>query len=271
MDFTDLAPLDIDRVQSGLKDLDMLVELVSLPSVDSTNRFLRDLPADRFRHGVVAITDFQEAGRGRLSRNWIAPPRSSLLASVILKYSEDVPAGDFVMLGGLAAREAVQEVSGLGATLKWPNDVLLNGRKVCGILSEALSRQDLRFAILGIGINVNFDPLREDGTGGDASSLAVETGHLIDREDLAIALFKRVDLWYRDLEQVPGSVFTAWTTALNTIGSRVVVQDASGVWQGTATGVRRDGGLIVRTEQGADLTVYAANVSIRTPREFTSA
>jgi BirA family biotin operon repressor/biotin-[acetyl-CoA-carboxylase] ligase len=169
------------------------------------------------------------------------------------------------MLAGLAITDAVIDVTRLPVSLKWPNDVLCRDHKVCGILTESATG----CVILGIGINVNLDPT-EYGFPETATTLEKELGRAVSREDLAVALFKRLDIWYRSLTQGPSLVYGAWAARLSTVGSRVQVVDRQGTWQGVATGVRRDGGLIVRRADGQVDTVYAADVSIRRTQDFTS-
>ncbi len=214
-------------------------------------------------HGTAVIADYQSRGRGRQGRGWVAPPRTSLLMSVALLWPDVAALSRAVMLAAVAVSDAIEDETGLRTDIKWPNDLHFGERKVCGILSETIRKGDDQFVILGIGINVNFDPSLEPGTGNVATSLCLETGSAINRETLAIAVFAHLDLWYRILTETPETVHSTWSARLSTLGHLVTVTAAAQTWDGTAIGVEPDGGLLVRATDGITRTVYAADVSVR--------
>jgi len=254
-------PLNVERIQSAIADSSIGADLRYFPEVDSTNRVAREFRGE-WRHGTVILTDYQEAGRGRRGRIWTAPPRSSVLLSAVLRPPAHVRPVDTVMVAGLSVADSVRRETGLSVALKWPNDVLVGGRKVCGILAEG-ERQEGSWIILGVGINGNFDPREHEGIPESATSLLQELGRAVDREALTVTLLKSLDLWYHSLTHNPDDVFSAWASRLHTVGRPVTVVDQSGAWHGVATGVSRDGGLLVRDDTGEVRTVYAADVSIR--------
>jgi BirA family biotin operon repressor/biotin-[acetyl-CoA-carboxylase] ligase len=256
-------PLDIDRVAHGVATLSLRPHLVYVPSADSTNRVARDLPEGAWHHGTSILTDFQEAGRGRQGRGWVSPPGTSLLLSIVLVPPPHVSPPDIVMAAALAVADTVASVTGLPAALKWPNDVLVGGKKVCGILAEYADEGSRRRAILGIGLNVNFDPATEGIA--DATGLSAELGAPLDRESCAISLFRALDMWYGALTEDSDSVFAAWEARLETVGRQVVVIESKVTWQGIAIGVARNGGLRVEDGDGNTRVVYAGDVSVRTP------
>jgi BirA family biotin operon repressor/biotin-[acetyl-CoA-carboxylase] ligase len=147
-----------------------------------------DLP-----EGAVATADHQTGGRGRLGRVWVDPPGSSVLCSVLLRPPAGRPVAQLALVGGLAVAEAVEAVSGLAALIKWPNDVLVDGRKVAGVLAE--HRREA--VVLGIGINVNQDEERLPADARvPAGSLRSLTGRLLEREEVLAALLGRLDELY---------------------------------------------------------------------------
>ena len=257
------VPFDAEKVRTADRKLVIGSDLRYFPVVDSTNRVAAELPAGSWRHGTVVVADYQEVGRGRLQRTWIAPAGSSLLLSILLAPSSAVPPADFVMVGALAVSDAIREVSGLKAELKWPNDVLLAGRKLGGILAERSVQQGKSRVILGVGLNLNFDPSDFPNTGDSSTSLQLALGHPVEREVVALALFKCCELWYGYLTRDPNSVFSTWAARLQTVGNAVLVSGTDRRWQGVATGVQRDGALLVRDDKGETHAVYAADVSIR--------
>lgn len=253
----DIAAIGIERTGTIGR------QLVYLPEVDSTNRVLRERAADAPQHGSVVITDFQTGGKGRLGRAWFAPPMSSVLLSVALGWPAQIPLSRCVMLAALATRDAIADATGLRGRLKWPNDILIDGKKVCGILAESGNGLPPGILICGIGINVNFVPSRVAGVPSTATSLACELQRPVARESLVTSLFKRLEVWYRILIEEPLAVFTAWSSALQLKGRTITVEDASGVWEGVVRAPREDGALLVRKADGSSHLVYAATVSVR--------
>ncbi len=157
---------------------------------ESTQRLLPEDAAE----GAVAATDEQTAGRGRLGRSWSAPAGTSVLASIVLR--PQVPAQHLPELSLVASRAcaaAIEEVAGVHADVKWPNDVLVNGRKVAGILAEAREGR----VVLGVGINVSQRPGElPEGAEFPATSILVETGRTVGRAELLAALLAHLEREY---------------------------------------------------------------------------
>ncbi|HET9673354.1 MAG TPA: biotin--[acetyl-CoA-carboxylase] ligase [Gaiellaceae bacterium] len=168
-------------------------EYIFVERCESTQRLLPEDAAE----GAVAATDEQTAGRGRLGREWVAPSGSSLLASIVLR--PEVPTAnlpELSLVAGRAVAQALAVVTGVEPEVKWPNDVLVDGRKVAGILAEA---RDGR-VVLGIGINVSqsADELPQRGATYPATSLLLETGRTVPRADLLAAVLERLEHEYDD-------------------------------------------------------------------------
>ena len=266
----DLQPLDLEQIRSPLTSQVVGAQLRYFAAVDSTNRVARELAPEAWVNGMVVLTDYQQAGRGRQGRTWTAPPCTSMLLSVVLETPSSSRPLETVMIGALAVADAITSETGLAVTLKWPNDVLIHGRKVCGILTEGVNASGHR-VILGIGVNGNFDPAAYAEIPASATSLQRVLGRPVHREAFLATLLNALDLWYCDLTHDPDEVFATWVSRLHTVGRQVTVSDRSGLWQGVATGVQRDGGLHVRDETGDVRTVYAADVSVRDAGDYTSA
>jgi BirA family biotin operon repressor/biotin-[acetyl-CoA-carboxylase] ligase len=238
------------------------------PVVDSTNRLARELALAGAEHGTTVIADYQECGRGRLGRSWMAPFATGILLSVILRVPEGVAPPMLTVIGALSAQDALLDATGVDAQLKWPNDVLVRGRKICGVLGET-SGPDT--AVLGIGANVNVEEDAPAFPSATATSVQLELGRPVVREPLIHTLFKHLSLWYRDLTERPSDVWAAWCERLDIVGRRVDVIEDSGRWSGTAIGIEPDGGLRIRSDIGTVRTVYAADVSLRHVTGFTTA
>lgn len=242
--------------------------LVALPRTGSTNEEARRLAAEGAPDGTIVVTDYQWAGRGRLDRRWEAPPGSSLLLSVLLRPPLAAhQAGQLTMLCGLAVAEAVEVETGLHPGIKWPNDVLIGGRKAGGILTELeLAGEHLSWAVVGIGLNVNLDPRALSGPLIErATSLSAELGRPVDRLALLLTLLARLDERYLALRAGAPDLAREWAARLVTLGRTVLVSDGGGQWSGVAEGVDADGALLVRPPGGEARRVIAGDVRLADP------
>ena len=235
-------------------------------SVDSTNDLAIRMAEEGAPEGTVVIADEQTAGKGRHGRSWSSPPGSGLYLSVILR--PNLPfeqLWQMAFVASVAAAEAIAEVSSLPAQIKWPNDVLVNGRKVCGILVEApkatRGRGDTgtrRPVIIGIGINVNIERFPSE-LEEKATSIAIELGHPIALEDVEKSLLAHLE---KRLADSYASVFDAWREIDCTVGRHVVVNTADTVIEGTAVEVNQTGDLIIEHE-GIRTRITAGEVILR--------
>lgn len=187
------------------------MEIVRVGSVASTQEVARPLPV-----GTAVVAEHQEAGRGRLGRRWEAPPGSALLASFVMPFQTLAP---------IAAGVAAAAACGPAVRLKWPNDLLLEDRKLGGILVEATGAR----AIVGIGINLAWAP-------AGAASLGVERDGLLER------LVSELEEWW---SAPAATLLAAWRARSDTLGRRVRVELGGEVFEGEADGIAEDGALIV--------------------------
>lgn len=222
---------------------------VTLGEVDSTQNRARALADAGAPEGTVVWAEHQTRGRGRLGRSWTDEPSSALLISIILRPGLPLSClPQISLLAGVAVAEAVGEESGLPVTLAWPNDLLIRGRKVAGILAESVTSGAGPVVILGIGVNVNQTRFPED-LAGRATSLGLEGGRAFDRERLLKALLVRLEVWYRRwATEGFAPIREAWRRGSGTLGQRVTVEEGIG---GIAVDLAEDGALLVRTDTGA--------------------
>lgn len=240
--------------------------------IDSTNRYLLDEARAGAPEGVVAVADFQTAGRGRLGRAWVAPPGSSLLVSALLRPAVDPALVHLVtMVGGLATADAVFLGAGFSPSLKWPNDLVVGDRKLAGMLSEAdLRGGDVQAVVVGIGLNVEWHELPEE-IEATATACNLVAGRAVDRADLLVRLLERLDARYGHLGEPGGPEATVgeYRQRCSTLGRRVRVERPDGASEGLARDVDDLGRLVVEGDDGSTKPVAAADVVHLRPEPFT--
>jgi len=220
----------------------------------STNDVVEKLARDGVKEGAVVFAESQTKGRGRLGRKWISPRHSGLWFSLLLRPQlRPQEATRLTVASATALRRAIQSQTGLEAAIKWPNDILIGGKKTAGILTELSAELDrVRYVILGIGVNVNVDAgefpadLRKTAT-----SLKIESGQAISRPELATAILRELDF---DYERVCTGKFPSladeWVAHCTTIGCNATIQIGTRRIQGRAESLGDDGALLLRTEHG---------------------
>jgi BirA family biotin operon repressor/biotin-[acetyl-CoA-carboxylase] ligase len=229
----------------------------------STNDVALKLAARGEPHGTVVVAEEQTAGRGRLGRSWYSEKSSGLYASVILRPPLAPAAAPILtLMAGVAAHRAVSDTTGLAADIRWPNDLLVNGKKVCGILTEMSAELDrLHVVVLGIGLNVNHTQmpaeLRETAT-----SLRIETRRLCSRAHLFIALLKELEKHYRLLlKEGNGAITERWAAASTFArGKRIRVTSNAGEFLATTAGLDPSGALRVRCEDGREESLVSGEL-----------
>ena len=259
-------------------------------STGSTNADALVLARDGAPEGIVVVADHQSAGRGRRDRHWVAPPRGSLLVSVLLRPPSGV-AGPVSMAAAVAMADAVATVAGVAVGLKWPNDLVVDtpdgDRKLAGLLAEAdwpagstisagyrpPAAHDRAVVVVGIGLNVSWPVMADDPADGDAAiepALAEVAGVAtalnwlgaeVDRVDLLVAFLGRFDERYAVLlADGPAPLLAAWRERSATLGRRVRVDLGTDDVEGVAVDVTGDGHLVVETFEGDRCTLAVGDV-----------
>jgi BirA family biotin operon repressor/biotin-[acetyl-CoA-carboxylase] ligase len=232
----------------------------------STNDVVEKLARDGVKEGVVVFAESQTRGRGRLGRKWTSPRGRGLWFSVLLRPDlRPQEATRLTIASATALRRAIETQTGLKARIKWPNDILVNGRKTAGILTELSAEPDhIKYVILGIGVDVNLSPadlpaeLRKVAT-----SLKAELGGPVARPELAVAILRELD---RDYGRVGPNEFGAladeWEEHGTTIGHEVVISMGGRQVRGRAESLGEDGELLVRTEHGRLERIVGGDVTL---------
>ncbi|MFA5079118.1 MAG: biotin--[acetyl-CoA-carboxylase] ligase [Dehalococcoidia bacterium] len=230
-----------------------------LAVASSTQDVAKEMAERGAPEGTAVIAGMQESGRGRLGRSWLSP-EGGLATSIILR--PDVSA--LPLLPAICALAVFRTIKALGirADIKWPNDILIGGRKVCGILIEhGLKDGAVRYSIVGIGININFDTSLYPEIAGSATSLSVELGHELAVERVALSLYTELEKLYLQCHK-PDIILTEWTANMVTIGKRVKVKSGNNEIEGVAEAVNSSGHLLLRTDDGSVQEMLAGDVSL---------
>ena len=231
-------------------------------STDSTMDLAHRLAAAGEPEGSVVVAEGQTQGRGRVGRRWLSPKGKGIYASIILRPSlplAEVPR--VTLLAAVAAARAVESHAGLAPQIKWPNDVLINGKKVAGILTELNAELNrVRYVILGIGFNIN---TAASQLPAHSTSLAEETGEPVDRVEFARALLRQLDQAYgRFLEGGISDILEDWRRFAVFLGRRIRVALPGRTVDGQALDIDSGGALLVRTDTGMIESISAGDVLI---------
>ena len=235
--------------------------VVYYPSLTSTMDVARRETEQGAAEGTVVIADEQTAGKGRLKRIWLSP-RGNIALSIIL-YPSLVYLPSLIMLASLAVVHSIEAVTGLKSVIKWPNDVLINGRKVCGILVESeVKGGRVDYALIGIGVNVNLRLSDFPETAPMATSLSDELGREVSCIDVTRRLLVEVERLYLVLPSGE-SIYEEWRDRLVTLGRRVRVSLGKTTYEGIAESVAEDGSLLLRRPDGSLTKIVAGDVTLR--------
>ena len=232
------------------------------PRLASTMEAAKQAARQGAAEGTVVVADEQTAGKGRIKRLWLSP-RGSLALSIIL-YPDMSYLPYLTMLASLAVAHSIEAVTGLEVQLKWPNDVLIEDKKVCGILIESDVRENtVAYAIIGIGINVNFRLADFPKIMTVATSLADELKKDVSRVAVIRRLLVETERLYLALPPDGEPIYQEWRGRLVTLGRKVQVKSDKTILEGIAESVARDGSLLLRHSNGNSTRIVAGDVTLR--------
>lgn len=232
---------------------------------DSTNNDARRLVSKEGGHGVLVVADRQTAGKGRRGRTWLSPSGTNIFMSIGLKpeLSPD-KASMLTLVMALAVCDAIHGVSGLDSRIKWPNDIVVNGKKICGMLTEMEAELDcIHSVVIGVGINVNQKEFAEE-IRETATSLYLESGNSMIRAELIERTMHYFEAYYEKFMEAGNlaPLQKAYNDRLVNCDTKVRVLDPRGEYEGIARGVDESGELLVERD-GSITKVYAGEVSVR--------
>lgn len=216
--------------------------------------------------GALIVADMQTAGRGRRGRAWSSPAGTNVYFTLILK--PDYGPGHTSMVTlvmGLAVAEGIRKTCGVEAGIKWPNDIVVNGKKVCGMLAEmSVERDYVHYVVIGVGINVRLQEFAPE-IADTATSLCQESGHRVSRAELIVNVMKSFEDTYETFCAAGNlsGLMARYNKLLVNRGREVRVLDPKGEFRGISGGINETGELLVKREDGSLAEVYAGEVSVR--------
>lgn len=257
-----------DEIKWGLKTQVIGREILTYERATSTMDITRQLVEGGAREGIVIFSEEQTSGRGRSGHTWVCPKFKGLLATVVIK--PKISAEHIFLVTGMAAiavAETIQDMFSLKAVIKWPNDVLINDKKVGGTIVEVIRSHKQRYTFaIGIGVNVNQAPDElPELTRIPATSLSIEKKGSINRIEFARNLLESIDNWYAVLKDAHyGKMLKRWRDLCVTIGQELTVVEGDKLYHGKAIDISPTGGIILRFDDGSKKTFMGEHISLKT-------
>ena len=241
-------------------------KIIYYKQLDSTNTEIARLAAEGAVHGTVVVADAQTAGKGRRGRQWESPAGENIYMSILLR-PDCVPdrAPMLTLVMAYAVARVLRESGFADVQIKWPNDLVLSGKKICGILTEMqLKENAIDYVVVGVGINVNTSKFPEE-LKDTATSLYLESGRMFDRENIIESIVEDFDELYRQFMETQELSFLreAYNNMLVNVDKEVRVLEPGNEYTAYAQGINSEGELLVRTKEGEEKRIYAGEVSVR--------
>lgn len=240
--------------------------VVYLKETDSTNTQAKALGEKQGVHGTLLVAEKQNAGKGRRGRMWESPAETSIYMTILLRPSiSSATAPMLTLVMALSVVEGIRDSTGIETGIKWPNDIVTDAKKVCGILTEMSADMDgVHYVVIGAGINVNQDRFPEE-LKEKATSLCIKKGTSISRPKLIASIMKRFEYNYGQFIAAGdlSSIMDAYNEALVNCKKKVRILEPGNEYDAFALGINRQGELLVRKQEGELTTVFAGEVSVR--------
>jgi BirA family transcriptional regulator, biotin operon repressor / biotin---[acetyl-CoA-carboxylase] ligase len=259
--------LNLDLIKGGLSSSLFGVNIVYHHALGSTNDLAKDLALRGAPEGTVVVTEEQTAGKGRRGRSWLAPSKTNLLFSILLRPAlSPNRVFSLTMALALAALDAIEGETGLSCMIKWPNDLYVGRRKLGGILTEfSIKDERVDWVVLGLGLNVNWCPEQEKGISGfSATSILAETQERFSRNEMLLQILKRFESHHeRLLSGGGGDLYRKWNEYSLVLGKEVVIEAEDKRTTGKAVRIDENGALILEEGSGRVHVITHGDVSLR--------
>lgn len=256
-----------EEIASRLKTKRMGKKICYFSQIDSTNQYAKRIGEEGAQDGTLVIADEQTAGKGRSGRHWVTPPKTAIAFTLLLRPS--LPPSHISMVTlvmGLAVCNAIQDLYGLSVGIKWPNDVVIGGRKICGILTEMSAEMDgVHYIVIGVGINTNLTAFPNE-IKDIATSLQLQLGHPVDRAEVLVRVIELFEQYYETFEKDGDlrHLQDIYNRELLNMNEGVRVLDPKGEYTGIALGIDPEGQLLVRRDDSGEVVkVWSGEVSVR--------
>lgn len=245
-----LPEIPVEEIKARLDSESLWNTIQCFSELPSTNEHLKELVKKNLSEGVVIIAETQSNGKGRKQRQWIST-KGGLYFSVLLR--PPLPPQKAMlatMATSIAMTKAIRETTGIQVRIKWPNDLLYEGNKICGVLTELSAEMDqITYMIIGVGINVN--NMIPEELSSFATTLQAIGGKKISLTDLLTSSLSNLDIWYDHVKKGQQKlIFNTWLEYTDTIGKTVQIRDTTSTITGLAKGITENGGLILETKEG---------------------
>ena len=253
-----------DTIRMALHSNTFGQDIYYFAQVDSTQKLANELANGGAKEGTIIVADEQTKGRGRLAREWYSPKYSGIWMSLICKPNIPIQqAPQLTLLTAVAVAQAIEEVAEVSPFIKWPNDILLNGKKVTGILTELQAEADrVHSIIIGIGMNVNQEQEDfPDELQNKASSLRVEMGEIYPRERILASILKHFEvLYFRYMEDGFSHIKQLWESYAISVGKKITATTINDKIIGIALGITDEGVLLIKDDHGQIHSIYSADI-----------
>lgn len=258
--------LSKEELESSLKTRWAGKEIHYFDRTDSTNIQARLAGEAGASHGTLVVAEIQDGGRGRRGRNWISPAGVGVWMSLLLRPEiSPVSASMLTLVMALAAQKGIKEATGIESQIKWPNDLVLNKKKICGILTEMGTEfMEIKYVVIGTGINVNQEEFPEE-LRKTATSLYLETGKKYHRSRIIERILEALEEYYGIFVKTEdmSALLEEYNEKLVNRGQEVCVLDPKGEYRGLCQGITKTGGLLVELSDGTVTEVISGEVSVR--------
>lgn len=240
--------------------------VVYFDEIDSTNIYAKKLGEEANSHGTLVVADRQIQGKGRRGRDWISPKGSGIWMTLILKPNlNPAQASMITLVAGLSVSSAINTLYSVQSFIKWPNDIVINGKKICGILTEMSTEFDyINHLVVGIGINVNTEEFPGE-LKNIATSITKECGKTILRSELISAIMKEFEFYYNIFMKTSNleKLMEDYNERLVSKDRDVVIIEAGSKYEARALGINKSGELRIKTKDGEEKNVFSGEVSVR--------
>jgi BirA family transcriptional regulator, biotin operon repressor / biotin---[acetyl-CoA-carboxylase] ligase len=257
---TEKDVLSVENITNKLGTRFVGQRVIVYPQLESTMEIAKIAASNGVPEGTVIVTEEQKSGKGRMDRSWLSPMGCVTLSVILYPDINHLPS--MIMVVSLAVMHTIKKITGIKASIKWPNDILIKGKKVSGILIESvINDKKVAYAVIGIGINVNFNIKDYPEISAIATTLSDEKKKYISRLDIIRTLLSEIERLYL-LSLNGDSVYKEWRDNIDTIGKKVSAKSGDAVYDGTVKSVAEDGSLILVLNDGNQVNFTAGDVTL---------